>query len=201
MPKIHAKKEEIKAYYETHNESTKEVAEKFGIPIRTLTHWISTEEWVKGRAMAGIIEETLSKNLVRKEFGSALRLEALRVKNQMRENLGGLGLEIDEMVLNNILEDSTDKLLLGAMGLNYIQKNIALSAIIARDELLKLKSISDQNPSRAEPLIIASAEKTQKIFVELKNAIYGKDFTQESTNKSEDLSGLSNAELEAILNS
>lgn len=198
MPKTHTNKQEVKVYFQTHNESIKEVAEHFKIPLRTLSYWVSTEGWEQGSAINGIAGEVLSNNLVKREFGSALRVEGDKIKRQILENLGEDAYSLDSMILNNVLEDSTDKLLLGAMGLNYIQKNIALSAIIARDEILKMKRLAELNPNRADPMIIASAEKVQKIFIDLKSTLYGKEIKQSSNQES--LEGLSDEELQEILN-
>lgn len=197
MPKIHANKNEIKLYYQTHNEEAKEVAKKFNIPLRTLSHWISTEKWIKGQAIEGITAEIINNKLINKEFGTAIYKERERIHNKIRHNLGDEVCAVDEMILNNLLQESTEKLLLKAIGLNYIQNNIALSAIIARDELLKLKGLSDLNPNKAEPLVIASAEKVQKTFLDLKNAFYGKDVL--ISNESVNLDNLSDEELLRII--
>lgn len=199
MPKIHANKQEIKVYFQTHNESIKEVAEHFHIPMRTLSYWVSTENWKQGCAIEGITTEVLSNKLVQREFASALKVQGDAIKRRIIENLGEDAYSLDSMILDNVLEDSTDKLLLGAMGLNYIQKNIALSAIISRDELLKMKKLAELNPNRADPMIIASAEKVQKIFIDLKTSLYGKEIKQ--TTEKDSLEHLSDAELEEILNS
>ena len=71
-----------------------------------------------------------------------LARESERIKEKIRYNLGDTAFKVDSMLLENMLEDSTQKLLLGAMSLNYIQQNITLSALIARDELLRLKAKS-----------------------------------------------------------
>ena len=138
----HKNKDLIKAYYETHKEDSKEVAKRFEIPVRTLNYWILTEKWQKASALNGITQEVLSKDLVKKEFGTALARESERIKEKIRYNLGDTAFKVDSMLLENMLEDSTQKLLLGAMSLNYIQQNITLSALIARDELLRLKAKS-----------------------------------------------------------
>ena len=54
-------KNEAKIYFLSHNESIKEVASKFNIPYRTFAHWVATEKWEAGSAIAGIAAETAHK--------------------------------------------------------------------------------------------------------------------------------------------
>lgn len=194
----HNNKDLIKAYYETHNEDSKEVAKHFEIPVRTLNYWILTEKWQKASALNGITQEVLSKDLVKKEFGTALAREGERIKEKIRYNLGDTAFKVDSMLLENMLEDSTQKLLLGAMSLNYIQQNITLSALIARDELLRLKAKS-VDADKPDVMVVASAEKVQKMFLDLKTAIFGKDALISTSDNEVDFENMSEAELNALL--
>ena len=194
----HKNKDLIKAYYETHNEEAKEVAKRFEIPLRTLNYWILTESWQKASALNGITQEVLSKDLVKKEFGTALARESERIKEKIRYNLGDTAFKVDSMLLENMLEDSTQKLLLGAMSLNYIQQNITLSALIARDELLRLKAKS-VDMDKPDVMVVASAEKVQKMFLDMKNAMFGKDALAITNNSEVDFENMSEAELNALL--
>lgn len=194
----HKNKDLIKAYYETHNEEAKEVAKRFEIPLRTLNYWILTESWQKASALNGITQEVINKDLVKKEFGTALARESERIKEKIRYNLGDTAFKVDSMILENMLEDSTEKLLLGAMTLNYIQHNIALSTLIARDELLRLKAKS-ADTDKPDVMVVASAEKVQKMFLDMKNAIFGKDALAITNNSEVDFENMSEAELNALL--
>lgn len=194
----HKNKDLIKAYYETHNEEAKEVAKRFEIPLRTLNYWILTESWQKASALNGITQEVISKDLVKKEFGTALARESEIIKEKIRYNLGDTAFKVDSMILENMLEDSTEKLLLGAMTLNYIQHNIALSTLIARDELLRLKAKS-ADTDKPDVMVIASAEKVQKMFLDMKNAMFGKDALAITNNSEVDFENMSEAELNALL--
>lgn len=194
----HKNKDLIKAYYETHNEEAKEVAKRFEIPLRTLNYWILTESWQKASALNGITQEVLSKDLVKKEFGTALARESEIIKEKIRYNLGDTAFKVDSMILENMLEDSTEKLLLGAMSLNYIQNNIALATLIARDELLRLKAKS-ADTDKPDVMVVASAEKVQKMFLDMKNAIFGKDALAITNNSEVDFENMSEAELNALL--
>ncbi|MDY2584287.1 hypothetical protein [Helicobacter sp.] len=194
----HKHKDLIKAYYQTHNEDSKEVAKRFEIPLRTLNYWILTEKWQKASALNGITQEVLSKNLVKKEFGTAIARESQRIKEKIRYNLGDTAFKVDSMLLENMLEDSTQKLLLGAMSLNYIQQNITLFALIARDELLRLKAKST-DMDKPDVMVVASAEKVQKMFLDLKTAIFGKDALVSTSDNEVDFENMSEAELNALL--
>ena len=194
----HKNKDLIKTYYETHNEEAKEVAKRFEIPLRTLNYWILTESWQKASALNGITQEVISKDLVKKEFGTALARESEIIKEKIRYNLGDTAFKVDSMILENMLEDSTEKLLLGAMTLNYIQHNIALSTLIARDELLRLKAKS-ADTDKPDVMVVASAEKVQKMFLDMKNAMFGKDALAITNNSEVDFENMSEAELNALL--
>ena len=99
-----------------------------------------------------------------------------------------------------MLENTTDKILLEAMSLNFIQKNITMAALIAKDELKRMIALRKDN--EANPLIVASAEKMAKIFSDMQILIYGKEpiKTQNIDDKT-DFSKLSNNELLSIINS
>ena len=166
--------------------------------MRTLNYWILTESWQKASALNGITQEVLSKDLVKKEFGTALARESEIIKEKIRYNLGDTAFKVDSMILENMLEDSTQKLLLGAMSLNYIQQNITLSALIARDELLRLKAKS-ADTDKPDVMVVASAEKVQKMFLDMKNAMFGKDALAITNNSEVDFENMSEAELNALL--
>ena len=168
--------------------------------MRTLNYWILTESWQKASALNGITQEVLSKDLVKKEFGTALARESEIIKEKIRYNLGDTAFKVDSMILENMLEDSTQKLLLGAMSLNYIQQNITLSALIARDELLRLKAKS-ADTDKPDVMVVASAEKVQKMFLDMKNAMFGKDALAITNNSEVDFENMSEAELNALLKS
>ena len=166
--------------------------------MRTLNYWILTESWQKASALNGITQEVISKDLVKKEFGTALARESEIIKEKIRYNLGDTAFKVDSMILENMLEDSTQKLLLGAMSLNYIQQNITLSALIARDELLRLKAKS-ADTDKPDVMVVASAEKVQKMFLDMKNAMFGKDALAITNNSEVDFENMSEAELNALL--
>lgn len=167
-----ANKAEIRAYFETHNESPKAVASHFGISYRTLAHWIKSESWERARALQGVRAEVVRDELLQKNLGGVLQTGACKIKRQIRANLGTLAGELDEMILNNLLDSSTDEILLQAMSSKFIQSNIALSTIIAKNELMALMQVKG---GAGDPMVIACAEKVAKMFADMQVLLYGKE--------------------------
>lgn len=165
-------KAEIRAYFETHNQTPKEVSARFGISYRTLAHWIKSESWERARALQGVKAEVVRDELLQKSLGSVLDTGANKIKRQIRANLGSLAGELDQMILNNLLDSSTDEILLQAMSSKFIQSNIALSTIIAKNELMVL--MQDKGGS-GDPMVIACAEKVAKMFADMQTLLYGKE--------------------------
>lgn len=188
-------KNEIKAFYLTHNLSIKQVSEHFGVSYRTLAHWVKSERWEAGGAIAHIKED--KEAIFQKNANKVLDIATARLKNQISQNLKDIPL--DQTIKNNLLESSTDEILLKVMSLNYIQKNIALSAVIAKDALMRLNTHQslEQKPQN-EPILVACAEKCARLFIDMQNALYGKNITSKDNNEN-DLTQLSIAELKLML--
>lgn len=181
-----ANKQEVKAYFETHNAEPKEVAKLYNIKYRTLMHWIKEEGWERGKALRNLPASKIQENLVKTEICSALEINQRCIKEAIRQNLGDVD-SINALVLNNILDSSSEEILLQTMSANYIQKNIALSAIIAKDELMKMVRLRRED--KGDPMLIACAEKVNKIFIDMQNALYGKEIPKEAAfNEYENLS-------------
>ena len=162
----------IRAYFETHNQTPKEVAARFCISYRTLAHWIKSESWERARALQGVKAEVVRDELLQKSLGSVLDTGANKIKRQIRANLGSLAGELDQMILNNLLDSSTDEILLQAMSSKFIQSNIALSTIIAKNELMVLMQAKGGS---GDPMVIACAEKVAKMFADMQTLLYGKE--------------------------
>lgn len=173
-----ANKQEVKVYYQTHNAEPKEVANLYHIKYRTLMHWIKEEGWERGGALKNLPTSEIQKNLVKTEICGALEVNQRRVRESIRQNLGNDAESINELVLNNILDSSSEEILLQTMSAGYIQKNIALSAIIAKDELMKMVRLRRED--KGDPMLIACAEKVNKIFIDMQNALYGKEIPKEA---------------------
>lgn len=176
-------KSEIEIFYKTHHMSIKDVASHFNVSYRTLAHWVKTEGWVAGCALEGAREE-MAQGVVQENLNAVLDIAKVKAKNAIKKELGSVVSDVDSLVLDNLLESSTDEILSKALSLNFIQKNIALAGIIAKDRLLRLVRMSE-NP-KDDPMIIACAEKVAKIFGDMQQSVYGKN--PQIENKQEDLS-------------
>lgn len=192
-------KDEIKIYFELNNEKPKVVAERFKIKYRTLMYWIKSEGWEIGKHAKSITPELVSNELLQKEHFSIQNATASKIKRQMLDEIGAGASKVSEACLNAMLDEASDKLLLEAMSVNFIQKNIAQTALIAKNELLQL--IEQKKEGKADPLIIGAAEKVQTMFASLQTIIYGKEPPKMPLNVDEntDYSKLSTAELKEIL--
>lgn len=177
-------KKEIEIFYKTHNMGIKDVAAHFGMSYRTLAHWVKTEGWVAGSAVQNL--QSMASPVLNENMNEVIDVAKVKIKREIKQNLGIVVSEVDTMILDNLLESSTDEILTRAMSLNFIQKNIALSAIIAKDRLLRLVRSSDD--PKADPIVIACAEKVAKIFGDMQGLIYGKNPMLQSSENVEDLS-------------
>ena len=101
------------------------------------------------------------------------------------------------MTLHNVLDSSTNEILLKALGISFLNANIAQSAILAKDELLKYNDKRLQS-DKPDPMFIACAEKVAKMFSDLKTSVYGKNITIETT-QNNNIKDLSTDELLALL--
>lgn len=193
-------KDEIKLYFESNNEPIKVVAERFKVRYRTLAHWVKTEKWERGKHLAQITPELITDELLQKEHFSIQSATASKIKRQMLESIGASASKVSEACLNAMLEEASDKLLLEAMSVNFIQKNIAQTCLIAKNELLQL--LEQKKDGKADVMIIAAAEKLQNMFSNLQTTIYGKEPPKQVLNVDEntDFSKLTNAELNEIIN-
>lgn len=165
-------KEEVRVYFETNDRAPKDVAKHFNISYRTLMHWIKEEGWERARARKGVSAEVVRDGMLQRELASTMHAGASRIKSCLRENLGAVAGSVDEMILNNMLEASTDEILLQAMSSKFIQNNIALSTLVAKNELMKLV---EKKGGTGDPMVIACAEKVAKMFIDMQACLYGKE--------------------------
>ena len=194
-------KNEIRLYYETHKEKAPSVAKLFNVSYRTLAYWIKKENWILGGALPKIDNEIIKNDIVQGEIMSAVKIAKNKLNNDKKNNLGDYVENINEVIVNNMLSNTTDDLLLQNISVGFIQKNIMLCALLAKDELLKYNNLRLGN-EKPDPMFIACAEKVSKLFSDMQNTIYGKE-VQKLTNTSieNNFENLSNDELLAIINS
>lgn len=106
---MHSNKNEIEIFYKTHNLSAKEVAKHFNIPYRTINHWIKKENWIMGVALQNIKINPLSTA----QSDKIIDITQAKIKNQIKQNLGALAYEVDDLILKNLLDSSTDDIFIG----------------------------------------------------------------------------------------
>lgn len=186
-------KDEIKIYYQTHQASIKEVALHFGVSYRTLAHWVKEESWEKIEVLQN--SKTLSNNIVQENLNAVIDVAKVKLKREIQGQIDTSN--IDAMTLHNVLDSSTNEILLKALGISFLNANIAQSAILAKDELLKYNDKRLQS-DKPDPMFIACAEKVAKMFSDLKTSVYGKNITIETT-QNNNIKDLSTDELLALL--
>ena len=186
-------KDEIKIYYQTHQASIKEVASHFGVSYRTLAHWVKEEGWEKIEVLQN--SKTLSNNIVQENLNAVIDVAKVKLKREIQGQIDTSN--IDAMTLHNVLDSSTNEILLKALGISFLNANIAQSAILAKDELLKYNDKRLQS-DKPDPMFIACAEKVAKMFSDLKTSVYGKNITIETT-QNNNIKYLSIDELLALL--
>lgn len=189
-------KNEIKFYYETHNIENKKIAEKFNISYRLLMQWVKKERWEKGKGVKNVAKTNIKNELIKKEFGTIIDATSEKIKENVKANLGETYYNLNDLVKKNLLDNLADELLIEAMGINFLQKNMALGALIAKDELLRMLNLRDEG--KAEPLLIAMSEKYINILATLQKSFYGNSDSSLNLNVvniNEDISKLTKSEI------
>ena len=193
-------KNEIRTYYELNNDAPKIVAEKFSVAYRTLAHWIKTERWERGKARAAVKPDVIMKNeLLQNESFSIIQATKSKLKRQMLENLSADASELEKACLEARLDEASDKILMEAMSLDFIQKNIAQACLVAKAELIKM--LEYRKGDKPDAYIIASAEKVANMFSNLQITAYGKEPPRQvlDINEKTDYSKLTTEQLKELL--
>lgn len=160
----------VRLYYETHDIGVKELSKHFSLQYRTVLNWVKKEKWQRAKGLKDVFEADIKKSLVKKEFGTILDSTSKKIQEKLISNLGESLYDVDELVRKNTLETVSDELLLKAMGVSFLQKNMTLGALIAKDELLRMLSLRQEH--RADPMLIACAEKYVGILQSLQKSFY-----------------------------
>ena len=193
-------KGEIRIFYETHELKPKEVAQHFNISYRTLAHWIKTEGWERGIALKNITHANINKNLLKKEVASVLSIESEKIKQCIADGISKDN-EISNELKEAMLELVSEEVILQAISAQALQKNIIQMAMIGKAELLRI--LRNRADDKGDAMIIACAEKVEKMFIDAQNCIYGKQSAIaiiDTSNMTEvDISTLSTTELKTQL--
>ncbi|WP_297192399.1 hypothetical protein [uncultured Campylobacter sp.] len=163
-------KAKVRLFYETHDIGIKELSKEFDLQYRTVLNWVKKEKWQRAKGLKDILQSDIKKELVKKEFGTVIDATSNKIKEKIANNLGESLYDVSEIVRKNTLDSVSDELLLKAMGISFLQKNMALGALIAKDELLRMIELRQAN--RSDPVIIACAEKFVSILQDLQKSFY-----------------------------
>lgn len=163
-------KAKVRLFYETHDIGIKELSKEFDLQYRTVLNWVKKEKWQRAKGLKDILQSEIKKELVKKEFGTVIDATSNKIKEKIANNLGESLYDVSEIVRKNTLDSVSDEILLKAMGVSFLQKNMALGALIAKDELLRMIELRQAN--RSDPVIIACAEKFVSILQNLQKSFY-----------------------------
>ncbi|PAF42758.1 hypothetical protein [Helicobacter sp. 11S02629-2] len=188
--------EEYKTYFETHDESIKEVASKFKVKERTFRYYVDTYGWQRGVALKDIDLKDIEKDL---KQGKNINLVKQDIKTKLKTNKEGL-VKIYEA---QTLSDASDEILLKAMSQSFIDKQIIKTALVGKSSFDILASIAEKPSDHAQ--LVRLSKDLVGMFSDVKRAIYGRD-TDSLVNiinnpniTLEDASVLSDAELKSLL--
>lgn len=167
---LHKNKEEIKAYYETHFLSPKEIATFFDMPKRTIYEWISKEGWEIGKS---IPKEPINPNeLIKDEFGTRLSKAKNDLKDKIKNNLINSG--ISEIIAEATAKKTSDNMLLQAMSMEFLDTKATEALLISKNAFEKFANANINNPS-AQAKIIAMSKNMVEMYSSVKSTIYGKN--------------------------
>ena len=191
-----SKKKEVEIFFKTNNTTIAQTAKRFNIPYTTIKTWVDNEKWQSGSAIENI--STTNNEIIKENFNIITHKAQDNIKQEIISNLGTLSYDIDKIVLDSLINESSEAILIQAMSLNHINKSLALNASIAKNALLNLNATNDGSIQH-NAAIVACSEKVSKIFIDLKESLYGKDITI-NHNINKDMKELSEAELLEIIN-
>ncbi|AFI05212.1 hypothetical protein [Helicobacter cetorum] len=192
-------KDSVRAYYETHHISFRELSGMFNVTEATIKKWAKEGNWQEAKVFDKVEQEVLKDKITEKNIGLFLDTKKDEVKQSLRESLEGL--DLDPIVLECIVETSSDELLLKAMNTAYIKKQILFCAIVARGELIKMLKLGSYEPKDMAAIIVA-AEKVSKLFIDAGVSLFGKEQIQvrEENSQQKDFTKLNMNELMALAN-
>ena len=190
-----SKKKEVEIFFKTNNTTIAQTAKRFNIPYTTIKTWVDNEKWQSGSAIENI--STTNNEIIKENFNIITHKAQDNIKQEIISNLGTLSYDIDKIVLDSLINESSEAILIQAMSLNHINKSLALNASIAKNALLNLNATNDGSIQH-NAAIVACSEKVSKIFLDLKESLYGKDIKMANTQTIE-YDEMSEAELRELL--
>ncbi|WP_104628851.1 hypothetical protein [Helicobacter bizzozeronii] len=101
----HPQKEQMRAHYESHDISLKELGALYQVPYRTLVRWKNNEKWEAKRAQARVQVEVIKDKLTNHQLNTFLGAKKQEIKDSIKQNLKHL--DIDPIVLECMTETSS----------------------------------------------------------------------------------------------
>ncbi len=165
---------EIRAMYETHGLSINALSKKYGVSVSLIRKFKIRDKWEK-KKIINEAAEVLQDKLTINKMGLFLDTKKQELKENLKKSLEHL--DLDPVVVEAIAETSSDELILRAMNVAYIKKQILFCAIVARGELIKMiKRAGDKVKDNIN--IIIAAEKVSKLFIDAGISLFGKEQIQ-----------------------
>lgn len=149
-------KEKVKAYYESHYEDAKMVAEIFDVHIRTLRHWIQQEKWQQGR----ILQENNPQDLQEK----IMQTSPKEAKKELSEKLQQGGLS------PYVADEISEEMVFKACSQDFINDQMLRAALIGNQAF---KACSHKTPD--SPKMILYAKEVVNIWDVVKKSVFGKE--------------------------
>ncbi|WP_387304537.1 terminase [Helicobacter pylori] len=170
---------EIRAMYETHGMSISALSKKYSVSVSLIRKFKIRDKWEKKR-ISNEVSSVLKDKLTTDKMGLFLDTKKQELKENLKKSLEHL--DLDPVVMEAIAETSSDELILRAMNVAYIKKQILFCAIVARGELIKMiKKAGDKVKDNIN--IIIAAEKVSKLFIDAGISLFGKEQIQIIENK------------------
>lgn len=195
-------KAQARLYYESHNETGKEVAARFGILYRTLMVWVRREGWQRNKLVEGVLQKDIKTDLLKKEFGTRLDMASRQIKQNITRNIDDLrefqSLSVEEFNLE--IEKISDQVLGAALNAEFIHKNMLESFLYAKHELKRMAALREGH--KPSPALIAMAEKIINMLSNIQKSLYSKDILDRALSVEDDsidMEKLSEVELKKLL--
>lgn len=142
-------KKEVKAYYETHMDEPKEVASRFGVPVRTIRAWIKDDGWQMGYYITGKTLGNVKKEIAKNEVAKAMDVVKSEVVKEVTRELeaqrreGELDYLLDDEYIGNV----SANIIFDAMSEGYMDEEMIKTMLIARNIFHTNVSLNAKNPA------------------------------------------------------
>lgn len=162
-------KAKVRTYFETHNDSVRDVARMHKVNEQTLHSWIKNEKWEKNSR--GVDVSKVEDDLLNDAVSSKLDTAKMAIANQLKRNFNSSGVMFDELEIKL----ATEEVLLKASSLRFLQATQLEAGLVAKREMENTLYKAELGDKNAQNKVLYHAEKVVSIFGELQRNIHGKD--------------------------